>query len=214
MKLLPKDLLIKTGEIDQAQWNFSPFFGRLQRQRFRMAERLLNGRKFKQLLEVGYGSGIFLPQLATHAEQLSGIDVHDRSVEVQKSLERVGVRAELHSGSATNLPFPDTAFDAMVSISALEFVEPIEQAVAELARVCQANAVLIVICPARSSMLDKALWLTTGGNAEKFYGTRRETLLPALQTRFTVRRQLSYPPLLSACGLAVYHAWELSPHHR
>ena len=63
LKLLPREALIQTGEVDHADWNYRPLLGMIQRLRFRLILRILAGRKYHRLLEIGYGSGVFMPEL-------------------------------------------------------------------------------------------------------------------------------------------------------
>jgi 2-polyprenyl-3-methyl-5-hydroxy-6-metoxy-1,4-benzoquinol methylase len=80
--LLAQHQLLPTGPVDHANWNYLPVIGVIQRLRFRLIARLMGGRRFESLLEIGYGSGIFMPELARHAQRLAGVDIHARHVEV------------------------------------------------------------------------------------------------------------------------------------
>src|SRR5690606_32215272 len=93
LRLLPESALLKTGPVDHADWNYSALFGPVQRLRFRLIRKLLQGRRFERLLEIGYGSGIFMPELARYAEHLYGIDPHEMAAEVAAVLAEHGVQA-------------------------------------------------------------------------------------------------------------------------
>src|SRR3990172_8117990 len=71
------------------------------------------------VLEVGVGTGENLPLLAepVGAEgRLVGLDISTAMLaRCRQKLDRTGVRAELIDGEATNLPFADNAFDAVLS---------------------------------------------------------------------------------------------------
>lgn len=82
------------------------------RQRFRMALSLLPS-SVGRLLEVGYGSGVFMPELARRAQELFGIDIHDHHEEVARALASINITARLHKGSAEAMPFGDGIFDAI-----------------------------------------------------------------------------------------------------
>ena len=76
LHLLPRDALVKTNELDQADWNFRPLLGWVQRLRMRcVASVLASSPRAERLLEVGYGSGVFVPELARHADNVFGADV-------------------------------------------------------------------------------------------------------------------------------------------
>jgi hypothetical protein len=61
MRLMRRNLLVKTGPVDFAEWNSRPLLGWISRQRFRLVVSLLPKAPIVRLLEIGYGSGIFLP---------------------------------------------------------------------------------------------------------------------------------------------------------
>lgn len=198
MKLLANPQLLKTGPVDHADWNYRPFLGTIQRSRFRLALRLLENRRFNRLLEIGYGSGVFLPELAFHSNELYGVDVHPMAEPVSKVLAGVNVEAKLYTASATRLPFPDGFIDGMVAISSLEFVEGLEPACTEIARVLTPDGWLVVITPGHSPVVDLGLRLLTGESPKADYGGRREQLIPVVLRHFTVAREVRMPWLVSS----------------
>jgi ubiquinone/menaquinone biosynthesis C-methylase UbiE len=191
--LLPYEALVKTSALDQAAWCYSAgILSYLQRKRFTLAAELL-GTKYGSLLEVGYGSGIFLPTLAGRCERLCGVDVHPNAQAVTEKLAGCGVRAELVRAPAEELPYDDAAFDAVVSVSALEFVDDIDQACRELARVLRPGGVGVFITPGFSSVLDLGLFVLTGERAEDTFLGRRQGVLPALDRHFRIVRAVHFP---------------------
>jgi ubiquinone/menaquinone biosynthesis C-methylase UbiE len=134
--LLPSASLVKTSALDQAAWNYQGgVLSAIQRKRFALAARLLGG-GHGDLLEIGYGSGVFMPELAQHCDRLFGVDVHDHADAVAGALYAEGVVARLEMAPAEQLPFDDDRFDALVAVSSLEFVDDVEQSVAEMAASC------------------------------------------------------------------------------
>ncbi len=194
LKLLPEAALVRTGPVDHADWNYRPLIGTVQRIRFRLIRKLLEGRRFERLLEIGYGSGVFMPQLATYADELYGIDPHPKPVEVTRALGDHGIRATLVSGGAESLPYEDGFLDCAVSVSAIEYVEDIDRACRELIRVLKPGGVLAVATPGVSPIWDLALKLSTG-ESPKQYADRRQRLLPALKRHFRLERELAVPSI-------------------
>ena len=211
MKLLPENMLVKTSSIDEAKWNYQGMLRRIQRRRFQVVCQLLGDRGFDHLLEIGYGSGIFLPELSTRTDRLSGVDVHPHAKAVSQQLAALDVEADLHQGSAAALPFQDSQFDGIVSVSALEFVDDLSAAAAELARVLQPGGLLVVVSPAKSWASDFALRVLKGQNANRIYGQGRENLYPALGAHFEPIEQIEFPALAATLGLKLYHARALTP---
>jgi SAM-dependent methyltransferase len=195
LHLLPQHLLVRTGEFDHADWNYRPVLGRIQRLRFRVVVRLLAGRRYTRLCEVGYGSGVFLPTLARLCDELYAVDLHDRTDAVGRALANVGVTATLASGSVTALPFDDGRFDAVVMISALEYVEDIDRACTELVRVMAPGARLVVVFPGDSPLLDWGVRAWTGENPERNYGARRGRIEAATRRHFRTEEIVSVPAL-------------------
>lgn len=178
--------------MDHADWNYRTLLGHIQRLRFRLVRRLLADSHYRRLLEIGYGSGVFMPELKQRCDELYGIDPHPRNREVEMALANHGVKAELHSGSAESLPFPDGCIDAIVSVSALEYVPDIQLACREFRRVLSKGGHLVVCTPGFSPVLDFVLKLTTGEKADQ-YADRRQQLLPALKSNFTAVTEVPVP---------------------
>lgn len=195
LNLLPADELIKTSPLDQAAWAHQGVLGAIQRRRFQMVTRLLP-RRYPRLLEVGYGSGIFMPTLNDYTSHLDGADVHDRPDDVASVLAQRGVEADLVTASVEDLPYGDESFDAIVSVSALEFVDDLPAAVSELARVLRKDGDLVVVTPGSSRLLDWGLKLLTGERAEDTFCGRRQQIIPALTASFSIEQVKLFPPRL------------------
>lgn len=197
MRLLPKDALIRTGPVDHADWNYRPLLGTIQRLRFKLICRLLPPGRMPRLLEIGYGSGVFLPELAEHCDELFGIDVHPHAAVVQAKLADFGVAAQLATGSAEALPYNSGSFDCLVAVSSLEFIPDIHRAAREMARVLAPDGCLVMVTPGRSPLVDCGLRLLTGASAKQDYDNRREQLLPALLECFAIDGKRTFPPVAS-----------------
>ncbi len=212
LRLLGPDTLIRTGPTDRAEWNFQFPLSIIERLRFRIVVDLLGERRFKRLLEIGYGSGIFLPTLATVAAELHGVDLHPWWLEVQTALASFGIAAHLRRGSVTELAslFPGGTFDAVVSVSTLEYVTSIHRACRQIRHVMTPSGLLVVVTPGDSPVLDWLLKLMTGESAEANYGRRRQNLLPALTRYFDVVEICLIPRILGYSG-ALYRGLALQP---
>jgi len=206
MHLLPPKQLIRTSPVDHADWSYHPLLSFVMRRRYSLVLSLLPRGRVHRMLEVGFGSGVFMPELARHCEELYGIDVHAEVANVQSRLAECGVAAITSRQDAAQTDFPDNFFDAIVALSALEFIERIDDAAREFARILAPQGRLIAVMPGKSAFLDFALHAMTGESAQHDYGTRRERVLPELRNYFRVVRKKSFPP--------VYTAYELEPASR
>lgn len=103
LELLPKKDLIKTGNVDHADWNYRPILGRISRSRFRLIKKMLAKKHGERLLEIGYGSGIFFPELAKHADEIYGVDIHNKPAEVAEKLLKFNIKVDLFSSSVEKM---------------------------------------------------------------------------------------------------------------
>lgn len=193
IKLLPLEKLNKTGEVDHADWNYKKILGYIQRQRFKLCLRLLDNKHFNSLLEIGYGSGIFIPQLKDFCTNLYGIDIHNQNKKVSETLSDLNIKANLFSSSAESIPLEDNFFDAVISISSIEFIKNLDAACAEIKRVLKKEGFFYLIIPGQSKILDAGLKILTGESAANDYEGRREKVIPALLRYFTIKQSLYFP---------------------
>jgi SAM-dependent methyltransferase len=192
IRTLPRDALIRTGGTQHADWNYRPVIGSVLRGRHELVASLLPAR-CGRLLELGYGSGLMMPELARHCDELYGIDLHDNERDVAAVLARSGVTAMLHSGTVTALPYNDRFFDCVVAESLLAHVEALDAACAEVRRVLRPGGVFIAVVPTHARLVDAALKVLTGASAKEDFADRRRAVVPALLRDFEIDRQRSFP---------------------
>lgn len=84
------------------------------------------------ILELGYGSGLFLAALADYGTV-------------------VGVEANLLQGRAEELPLADSSVDVVVAVSMLEFLDDVDAAASEIARVLRPGGRCIAVTPGRGT---------------------------------------------------------------
>ncbi len=192
LSLLPKSALVCTSVIDHPDWNYRPLLGSVQRIRFRLMQELLGDANYDRLLEIGYGSGVFMPELARRCAWLYGIDPHPKTKEVTDNLRQHGVDAALTRGQIEQAPYESGYFDCVVTISALEYVADIERACAEIRRVLRPGGVFAVITPGANRLWDLALRASTGESPGQYAG-RRQRLQPVLRSRFRLVREVRVP---------------------
>ncbi|MGI8469384.1 MAG: class I SAM-dependent methyltransferase [Pyrinomonadaceae bacterium] len=210
LNLLPPDALVKTGDVDHADWNHKPILGAISRARFHLIKKLLGERRGEKLLEIGYGSGVFLPELSKYADEIYGVDVHHEQEKVAKTLAKFGVKAELVSGGAEKIIWQNDFFDSVVAVSALEFVANLDLVCEEVKRILKPAGSFFVVTPGASPLLDFGLKILTGKSAKKDFADRREIILPTLYKHFDVKKELAFPKYGSSF-VKLYTALELQP---
>jgi ubiquinone/menaquinone biosynthesis C-methylase UbiE len=200
IRILPEESLIRTSEADHADWNFRPLLGWIQRARFRLIVQYLSGHHFQRLLEIGYGSGVFMPELVHYCDELYGIDPHPKNEEVAPILRKNGVDASLFCSGAESMPFSDDFFDCIVAVSAMEYVEDIRAASIEICRILQPRGLFVLVTPGHNPLVDIGLKMLTREDAGAHYADRRHRLISSLAKYFTVQERhskyfLGLPPL-------------------
>lgn len=198
IKLLPKNDLIRTSSVDHADWNYNPVLAVVMRQRFALIKSLLPATRVRRILEIGFGSGIFMPELAQWCDELYGIDVHPYVVQVRDTLQRQGVLANLTGQDAAQMKFADEFFNVMVCVSALEFIPNLDEAARRAARALAPSGILVAVMPAQSLFLDFMLLVLTGERAKADYGDRREQVLPTMLKHFEIAETAAFPPVYRA----------------
>ncbi len=94
-----------------------------------------------RVLEVGCGQGHLTKALAERGVDIVGIDANPQA-EVVAATDKVRyMRAE-------NLEFDDDEFDLILSVHAIEHIPPLQQALAEMARVLKPGGQAVFIYPA------------------------------------------------------------------
>ena len=124
---------MKTGDVDHADWNHKPLLGTISKARFYLIKELLGERRGERLLEIGYGSGVFLPELSKYADEIYGVDVHHEQDKVAEKLAAHDVKVkELATGGAEAMKWENDFFDFVVAVSALEFVADLDEVCEEV----------------------------------------------------------------------------------
>jgi SAM-dependent methyltransferase len=181
LRLPPRGRLSPTGPVDFVEHYYRGPSRWVFRARLRWLLRELptaNG----AVLELGYGSGVFLYSLHDRASTVVGLDVHEHGAEVRKAVATDGVRPGLLRADAGRLPFRSASFDAVVAVSTLEFVPDPDATLAEALRVTRPGGRVVCIVPRQLPWADKVFTLMTGTNPEDDFAGRRETVQAALES--------------------------------
>lgn len=168
-----------TGPVDFVDHYYTGGAGWMLRQRLRWVRDALP-KGCETVLEIGYGSGIFFYELSRHARTVVGIDVHDRGAEVVTDCAEDGVRAVAARASGMALPFADASFDAVVIISALEFMSDPRLCLHESVRVARPNGRVIAVTPRIHAWADAAWRVMSGADPEADFQGGRERVQHAL----------------------------------
>lgn len=191
------NLLKKTGDVDYYDWNYKFPIKYIQKYRFNRIVELLGDKKYNSLLEAGTGSGIFLPELSKHCENLYACDIHHDFDNIADLCETYKIQKyNLSTQSIDNTNFPDQSFDAVVAVSVLEFVPDIQKAITEIKRILKKDGVFITICPMESKVLDFFLNFYTRKPPKEESGDSRQRVSKILEQNFTIIKKGYLTPLI------------------
>ncbi|MBU1255331.1 MAG: class I SAM-dependent methyltransferase [Patescibacteria group bacterium] len=156
---LPKKQNVSTNNPENPlQRYYQPFIRYFYIERLKMALNFLKpqDKQYDKILEVGYGSGVFFPELTKICKKLYGLEVFpEAKKETEQMMEKENIQAELTTGSVTQMPFADDFFDAIVCVSALEHLQPneMEKAISEIKRVTKNNGLIILGFPSGRKLM-------------------------------------------------------------
>ncbi len=189
----------ETSVADPLKFYYVPIARSFYTARFADAIRLLDGKTGK-LLDVGCGSGIFLPELSRHCDSLCACDFHPNLNRTAEMLRAEGVSAALVPSDARALPFRSESFDAIICMSVLEHIHDLDAAASEFRRVLRPAGVAIVGVPVENLMTDTMLRLSylllPGARLEDEHVSTHRDVLDAFGKKFKVEEGLNIPRVL------------------
>lgn len=197
-----RDLIEKSHDDDPLDFYYYPITGYVYRRRLTMALSLLGPGPFGRLLEIGFGSGILLPELARRAREVHGVDIHGKIDAVERMLHAHGAAAALRTGDIFALPYPDDHFEAVICLSVLEHLTELDRACAQIRRVLAPGGAAILGFPVRN-LVTTAFFRAVGYDEREIHPSTHRDILAAERRGFTVERILRFPALLPA-DLALY----------
>lgn len=202
LEMLSDYRYVPTSEVDPIRYYRLPLVGAMYRRRVARTLSLLP--PGFRVLEIGYGSGVSFLNLSRKFDEIHGIDIHDRSVDVEATFRKTGMTLHLRQGSIVNLPFDDNSFDAAVAISIHEELPHEDQraAFAEVRRVVQPGGCYVVGVPGVNLAMTTAFYLL-GCNIRKHHVTTDRQVEDAMAEAFELDRVCRNPSPLPRC-MAMY----------
>ena len=92
-----------------------------------------------KMLDVGIGTGIFALEFANRGVEVLGIDPSEKMIEIAT---RRGLNTQI--GSGEDIPFGDNLFDAVLSMTSMEFSSDPDKFISEMARVAKPAGIIVV----------------------------------------------------------------------
>jgi len=93
----------------------------------------------KDVLSIGCGPAIIEAGLSEHGFNVTGLDIS------KEALGQAPDTVRAVAGSAENMDFADSCFDAVVYVASIQFIENYKEAIKQSARVLRLNGILLAM---------------------------------------------------------------------
>ncbi len=138
-------------DIEDASWAYYSknfLIRKIYLMRLKKALKLINKNHAQRTLDVGTGCGILIPSLAAHSK-VYALDYNEKYLEKAKKLcNNYNIDAELSKIDINKeFPYNNDYFDIIVSLSVLEHVKDLDNALKEINRVLKKDGTLIIGVP-------------------------------------------------------------------
>lgn len=202
--LPPEGSLEITGEEDPLRYYYRPFVRLLYRARILQALSLVTP-PYSSILELGYGSGVMMPTLASIGKTVSGIDIDANPEKVEKRLEQLGVKASLKRGDIRDMDYSAENFDLIVAISIFEHISDLETALNEVYRILKPDGELLVGIPRVDRLMTKFFEIIGYPAIEEHHVTGYRSFLNVAHKRFELMRLATIPPFVPSFGALYFN---------
>lgn len=186
--------MVKTNDEDPINFYYYPLIGRVYRKRLLNTLALVD-EKSSRLLDIGYGSGLLFPTLSQAADEMHGLETHNREGDVYQMLAKEGINTDkvrLISGSILEMPFQNDFFDSVVSVSTLEHIKDLDQAMSEIKRVLISGGSAVLSFPARNAVTDW-FYRLFGFNPRLIHPSSHQDIIEAAKRHFEVEKIIKFP---------------------
>jgi SAM-dependent methyltransferase len=204
--IYPSDEYTPIDNHDPLKFYFVPGFKNLYRERLKRC--LAECKGGEKILEVGFGSGLTFPNLASMYHQIYGIEKNDPfAIAVTEKYFRLrDIPAYLTSGDLLNMPYSDNEFDTLLIISVLEHLHPHEQtrAFSELHRVIRPGGQLVYGVPIDRPLMT-FLYRILGFRIKNFHFSDQNVIQRNAKEQF---RNLDFENL-NAFGLKTFSVYQV-----
>ncbi len=127
-----------------AAWRQSPLGATTERLEKDLVFRLAGPMSAQQILDVGTGDGAYAIEAAARGAKVVGLDADPAMLrEAERRAVEEGVSVGWHEGRAENMPFEDGAFDLVLAVTVLCFVDA-RAALTEVSRVLAPGGRLVL----------------------------------------------------------------------
>ena len=125
------------------RWFTTPIGSLVKKYEVELILDLLKPKQGEFILDAGCGTAIFTLDILSAGSQVIGLDIsHPMLIHAGKKLKEFPF--EMVLADISNLPFPESSFDKVVSVTAVEFIIDAQGAVKELFRVTKRGGFIVL----------------------------------------------------------------------
>jgi ubiquinone/menaquinone biosynthesis C-methylase UbiE len=196
MKLPKKQNVQQTNPEEPSRRYYQPFLRHFYIKRLEVALSCLDSKKYDKILDLGYGSGIFFPELYDRCNKLYGLETFGDEGEkmVKNMMAKENIDAELFTGTMQKMPFEDNFFDVIFCISALEHLEPeeLEKAILEIKRVTKEGGLIILGFPSGRKLMQAYCMLVQRNIHFDFHRSDHEEIIKNIGNNLKIEKTKSF----------------------
>jgi ubiquinone/menaquinone biosynthesis C-methylase UbiE len=133
----------------------SGFFGKIlargmawgHRDFYKNTAEVLNLQQDDKILEIGFGSGLFIKKYASHVARIAGLDLSEEMVDMASSINKKLIesgKAEFKHGNVLSLPWENDEFTVVVGIETFYFWQEPMESLMEVYRVLAPGGRLVL----------------------------------------------------------------------
>lgn len=110
-----------------------------------LAMELLKPQKGMKVLDIGCGTGNYSIKLTELGCNVTAVDVSQKMIDIamEKTLQKK-MEIDFRIGQVEKLAFKENSFDAVVSITAIEFFDNVQKGIEEIFRVAKVGAPILI----------------------------------------------------------------------
>ena len=192
--LLPPAGILQPNDVqdDPLRFYYRPVVGQLYRRRIEDGLSLLRP-PYARILEIGYGSGLLMPTLATLAPRVAGVDIASDPEVTGRILRGLGVEVELHKGDIASFDAGGEMFDLIVAFSIFEHVADPAAALAACSRLLRTGGQLLIGMPRVDRFMVPLFDLIGFHDIQNHHVTTHRQVVRAARGFFALHRFAGFP---------------------
>ncbi len=196
IRIPQKSNINQVADSDPIKYYYLPLIKKLYLGRLSLALKILPDH-VDRMLELGYGCGILLPELAGRSGSLHAMDIHQEFDLVKEMLKKEGSEdINISAMDIRAMGYSSGAFDAVICISVLEHIHDLDSAISEVKRVLKPGGIASIGFP-KSGRIMNLLFSAIGFHEiEDHHVSGHKEIVKALEKHFEKVQIYRYPGMI------------------